>query len=90
MLTKPTPVHWRHPAIAVHETLNLRRSAVAALQVVSAALERLARWLATTPAQPSALSAHASLEFHAEAGAPEGALYVDGQLAARLVGVNRL
>lgn len=30
------------------------------------------------------------LEFYAEAGAPEGALYVDGKLAARLDGVKRL
>ncbi|WP_295645744.1 hypothetical protein [uncultured Methylibium sp.] len=30
------------------------------------------------------------LEFHAEAGAPEGALYVDGQLAGWLSGVTRL
>ena len=90
MLIKPTPPHRCHPAIAVHVAPALRCSAVAALQVVSAALERLAQWLAVPPAQPSALPAHASLEFHAEAGAPEGALYVDGQLAARLVGINRL
>lgn len=30
------------------------------------------------------------LEFHAEAGAPEGALYLDGELVARLPGVTRL
>ncbi len=30
------------------------------------------------------------LEFYAEAGAPEGALYVDGQLTAQLDGVRRL
>ncbi len=30
------------------------------------------------------------LEFYAEAGAPEGALYVDGQLVAQLEGVRRL
>ncbi len=30
------------------------------------------------------------LEFHAEAGAPEGALYVDGRLAGWLSGVTRL
>ena len=29
-------------------------------------------------------------EFHADAGAPEGALYVNGQLVGRLLGVNRL
>lgn len=30
------------------------------------------------------------LEFYAEAGAPEGALYVDGQLTAQLDGIRRL
>jgi hypothetical protein len=30
------------------------------------------------------------LEFYAEAGAPEGALYIDGDLVARLPGVSRL
>lgn len=30
------------------------------------------------------------LEFYAEAGAPEGALYVDGVLVGLLAGVNRL
>lgn len=34
--------------------------------------------------------ARGPLEFYAEAGAPEGALYVDGELSARLDGVNRL
>jgi hypothetical protein len=31
-----------------------------------------------------------SLEFHAEAGAPEGALYVNGELVGFVAGVNRL
>jgi hypothetical protein len=30
------------------------------------------------------------LEFYAEAGAPEGALYVDGELVGMLSGVTRL
>lgn len=30
------------------------------------------------------------IEFHAEAGAPEGALYVDGRLIGHVVGVKRL
>ena len=34
--------------------------------------------------------ARSQLEFYAEAGAPEGALYVDGRLAAKLDGVHRL
>jgi len=34
--------------------------------------------------------ARSPLEFYAEAGAPEGALYADGQLVAQLDGVRRL
>jgi hypothetical protein len=34
--------------------------------------------------------ARSQLEFYAEAGAPEGALYVDGRLTAKLDGVHRL
>lgn len=34
--------------------------------------------------------ARSHLEFYAEAGAPEGALYADGKLAAQLEGVNKL
>jgi hypothetical protein len=34
--------------------------------------------------------ARSHLEFYAEAGAPEGALYVDCRLAAKLDGVHRL
>ncbi len=30
------------------------------------------------------------VEFHAEAGAPEGALFVNGELVGRVLGVNRL
>jgi hypothetical protein len=41
---------------------------------------------APRPADPDAL-----LEFHADAGAPEGgALYLDGRLVGWLDGVNRL
>lgn len=30
------------------------------------------------------------IEFHGEAGAPEGALYVNGRLVGQVLGVNRL
>lgn len=30
------------------------------------------------------------IEFHGDAGAPEGALYVDGKLVGHVLGVNRL
>ncbi|CAD5374067.1 conserved hypothetical protein [Rubrivivax sp. A210] len=57
------------------------------LRTASRALETLAERLALAPVAPVA---DPVLEFHAEAGAPEGALYVDGQLVGHLAGVNRL
>jgi hypothetical protein len=70
----------------------LRQLAAAALQRTSLALARSAQHLAA--AAPSAASAPDAdvhcVEFHAEAGALEGALYVDGQLVAMLPGVSRL
>jgi hypothetical protein len=44
----------------------------------------------TRSARLPVASAAPYLEFHAEAGAPEGALYVDGVLFGRLDGVSRL
>ena len=55
----------------------------AASRMLDALAERLA--LVEVPAV-----AETVLEFHADAGAPEGALYVNGQLVGRLLGVNRL
>lgn len=69
----------------VHEAWRLRIAR--ALMRTSATLTRLAVWLTKrrqARAQPP------ELEFYAEAGAPEGALYVDGQRVAQLHGVTRL
>lgn len=46
--------------------------------------------LVFSPAYRRRRKARSQLEFYAEAGAPEGALYVDGQLVAQLDGVRRL
>jgi len=72
-----------HPASAA-----ARRVAAASLRSASAVLARLARRVATPPAPRRAVDPH--LEFYAEAGAPEGALYFDGQLFGWLEGVHRL
>jgi hypothetical protein len=66
-----------------------RARAVAALvlHTVGRALEALAYRLVLRPARTEA---DPMFEFHAEAGAPEGALYVDGVLVGRLQGVTRL
>jgi hypothetical protein len=57
------------------------------LHAASILLGRLA--LRLMPAQRE-LAGDPVLEFYAQAGAPEGALYVDGELVARLPGVSRL
>jgi hypothetical protein len=68
-----------------------RRIAAALLRAASAALDRLARRLAAVPQRPAKpLPALQLIEFHAESGAPEGALFVDGELFAYVPGVGRL
>ena len=64
-----------------------RSLAATLLRAASRTLERLAIRLAWQPLAPSI---EPVLEFHAEAGAPEGALYVNGQLVGRVLGVTRL
>ena len=70
------------PAVAA------RRWVARSLRRASVGFVRLARRLHVreTLADPVA----PLLEFHAEAGAPEGALYLDGQLIGWLPGVTRL
>jgi hypothetical protein len=46
--------------------------------------------LVFSPAYRKRRRARSQLEFYAEAGAPEGALYVDGKLVAQLDGIRRL
>jgi hypothetical protein len=67
-----------------------RRVAAALLHAASLALARAAQRLVAAPAPRPAGAAPQLLEFHAEAGAPEGALYADGMLVGVLEGVNRL
>lgn len=71
---------WTHAA---------RIAAAAGLRSASAVLARLAQQLAV-PAEAAALPRPAVLEFYADAGAPEGALYLDGQLVGWVQGVTRL
>jgi hypothetical protein len=65
-----------------------RRAAAAVLRGASGLLAHWASGLVSSPARPLTELPH--LEFHAEAGAPEGALYRDGELVGWLPGVNRL
>jgi hypothetical protein len=71
------------------EARRARALAAAALRAAGAALDRLAARLAAHQAHRAAPVEHV-VEFHAEAGAPEGALYVDGHLVGKLEGVTRL
>lgn len=71
-----------------HEPSWTVRLTASALRTSSAMLTRVARKLR---ARRTGVAAAAPVyEFHAEAGAPEGALYVDGVLVGHLQGVSRL
>jgi hypothetical protein len=65
-----------------------RRLAAVGLRSASAALARLSRRLAQPVAR--AVRPAPQLEFYAEAGAPEGALYLDGEFVGWVAGVKRL
>ncbi len=58
------------------------------LRLASRALAQLARHLSRPLVRGP--QREPVLEFYAEAGAPEGALYVDGQLVGHVAGVTRL
>jgi hypothetical protein len=76
---------------AVPSATPLAHATAALLRAASALLERVAARL--TVVAPSASAGNAPtphVEFHAEAGAPEGALYADGVLVGVLHGVTRL
>jgi hypothetical protein len=72
---------------AFPERQRARQLAAGAVHGASLWLAGLARRL--MPAGP-APAGEPVLEFYAEAGAPEGALYVDGRLVGHVPGVSRL
>ncbi|WP_088286523.1 hypothetical protein [Ideonella sp. A 288] len=74
-----------------HPDSAWRQLAVALLRTASAMLARLARRVdAARAARQRRSPPWSELEFHAEAGAPEGALYVNGEFIGHLPGVTRL
>lgn len=81
-------LHWSPAAPVALAPHPARAVAVSGLRRASALCARLAHRLAHSakPARP----ADPRLEFYAEAGAPEGALFLDGQLVGWLHGVKRL
>jgi hypothetical protein len=66
----------------------LHQRAARGLRAASRLLDTLALRLTGEPT----VQAHTQpvLEYHADAGAPEGALYVNGQLVGHVMGVTRL
>jgi hypothetical protein len=66
-----------------------RHQLVAALLRASALLLHVAVRLQHRP-RPAAAPRPESVEYHREAGAPEGALYADGRFLGWLDGVQRL
>ena len=77
------------PALAAPRASTWRRLAASTLRQASRLLARLARKLAMTPVAPRS-PPEPVLEFYDAAGAPEGALYLDGKLIGHLTGVTRL
>ena len=77
-----------HGPLAAPGGSPLRRLTATALRQSSRLLARLARRLALR--HPTEVMRQPELEFYAESGAPEGALYLDGKLVGYLPGVKRL
>jgi hypothetical protein len=66
----------------------LRRLGAVSLRYASRALVRLSRRLERTAAAGTAPVPY--IEFYAEPGAAEGALYLNGELVGRVRGIRRL
>jgi hypothetical protein len=70
---------------------SAREIAAFALRYASVMLERLAAHVAAIEKAPAEVGyIHTTVEFYAEAGAAEGAIYADGRLIGFLPGVKRL
>lgn len=85
-MTRTTLTHWPELATTPRWQRSRQHALAELLLAASAALAQMAARLGWRPGrrQPQVL------EFYAEAGAPEGALYVDGDLVGYLPGVTRL
>ena len=83
MLTREGP--WTETRVGEQ---RLKHFAAASLRSAAWVLRRMARALRKRGRVAS--SVDPVFEFYAQAGAPEGALYVDGKLVGHLSGVSRL
>lgn len=87
-MTRIHSIHsWPEQLAGTPTTSFWRRRLARTLRRSSQALAHLAAALQRGPARRRLPP---ELEFYAEAGAPEGALYMDGELIGRLPGVTRL
>ena len=69
---------------------SVRHLLATLLRAASRSLTRLSRSLSATERRREHAQVAQVFEFYAEAGAPEGALYLNGQLIGYLPGVTRL
>lgn len=74
---------------AAPEPRRARDAVATVLRAAGLALAALAERLAERAAYGRTV-AEPVIEYHADAGAPEGALYVNGHLVGHVLGVNRL
>ncbi len=82
------PEAWQLPAGPIARSERVRSAVAWALRAASQALDRMARQIVVAPL--AAQAKEPKIEFHAESGAPEGALYVDGKLVGWIEGIQRL
>ena len=69
---------------------SVRRLLVGILRAASHSLAQLSRAISAAERARDRNRGELVYEFYAEAGAPEGALYVDGKLIGYVPGVTRL
>ncbi len=92
-MTSDKHLPWQHAEAhppSFYGSDTLRHAAALGLRATSALLTRMARQLVAPLPSRRAKAAPPVLEFYADSGAPEGALYVDGKLVGWLNGVKRL
>ena len=73
-----------------HRGPSIRNWLAAMLRSASRILARVARQLKVAERNRGYAHGEQVFEFYAEAGAPEGALYVDGAYVGKLPGITRL
>ena len=92
-MTADKHVSWHSTRVVPYSFYGsdtLRRAAALGLRATSSMLTRVARQLVAPLPSRRIQPLPPVLEFYADSGAPEGALYVDGKLVGWLSGVKRL